>query len=273
RMLLAKGVKSAIVIPLFDENKGVGTLNVGSVNVDGISEYDRKMLASLAPHLALALKNAILYEELHESEFMYRTIVNSTNEAIYFHTLQGEFLEVNDVACEMLGYEKDELLKLRLCDVDTEDTVRKAKVNIRKIKRNGRLVFESEQRRKGGNKIPVEISSRTIEYKGKPAILSIVRDITERKKMEEDQNELIRELKKAVASVKTMKRLLPICSSCKKIRDDKGYWSQIESYISRHTDTLFSHSICPCCAERLYPELYPGLESTLLYDSDEEDNE
>ncbi len=63
------------------------------------------------------------------------------------------------------------------------------------------------------------------------------------------------ELQKALDDIKTLNGILPICSSCKKIRDDKGYWNQIESYISKHSDADFSHSICPKCAKILYPDL------------------
>jgi len=64
-----------------------------------------------------------------------------------------------------------------------------------------------------------------------------------------------KELQKALSEVKTLKGFLPICSSCKKIRDDKGYWNQIESYIRARSDAEFSHSICPDCAKNLYPDL------------------
>ncbi|MDZ7833128.1 MAG: GAF domain-containing protein [Desulfobacterales bacterium] len=63
------------------------------------------------------------------------------------------------------------------------------------------------------------------------------------------------ELKEALENIKQLKGLLPICASCKKIRDDKGYWSAVESYIQKHSEAEFSHSICPECAKRLYPEL------------------
>ena len=62
------------------------------------------------------------------------------------------------------------------------------------------------------------------------------------------------ELSEALGKVKTLSGLLPICASCKKIRDDKGYWNQIEGYIQDHTDAAFSHGICPGCIETLYPE-------------------
>jgi hypothetical protein len=65
-------------------------------------------------------------------------------------------------------------------------------------------------------------------------------------------------LQETLSQVKTLHGLLPICASCKKIRDDQGYWSQIESYISKHTDTVFSHGLCPHCASELYADLYDG---------------
>lgn len=64
------------------------------------------------------------------------------------------------------------------------------------------------------------------------------------------------ELEKALAQVKTLSGLLPICAACKKIRDDNGYWNQIEAYIKKHSNAEFSHSICPDCAKKLYPELF-----------------
>jgi len=69
--------------------------------------------------------------------------------------------------------------------------------------------------------------------------------------------ELIAKLREALDKVKTLSGFLPICASCKKIRDDQGYWNQIESYISSHSEAVFSHGICPDCAHRLYPEFYP----------------
>ena len=80
--------------------------------------------------------------------------------------------------------------------------------------------------------------------------------IAERKHSEEKQKSLIRDLQKALAEVKTLSGLLPICAGCKKVRDDKGYWKQIESYLLDHSETKFSHGICPECAKKLYPELF-----------------
>lgn len=73
---------------------------------------------------------------------------------------------------------------------------------------------------------------------------------------EEERERLIAELQQALASVKALRGLLPICCSCKKIKDDHGYWSQVEQYIADHSEAEFSHSLCPECARRLYPKYY-----------------
>ncbi len=98
------------------------------------------------------------------------------------------------------------------------------------------------------------------DQSGKPIrMLGTVYDITKRKAIEKERERLIGELKKALAEIRTLRGFLPICCSCKKIRDDKGYWNQIESYIHKHADVEFSHSICPDCARKLYPEEYSSM--------------
>lgn len=86
-------------------------------------------------------------------------------------------------------------------------------------------------------------------------ILLIIRDVTERKRLELERESLIALLTTALADVKTLSGLLPICSSCKKIRDDTGYWRTLERYISDHSEAQFSHGLCDECLHKLYPEL------------------
>lgn len=77
-----------------------------------------------------------------------------------------------------------------------------------------------------------------------------------RKQYAEERNHLVQDLQEALSKVRLLNGLLPICSSCKKIRDDKGYWNQLESYIREHSNADFSHGLCPECAHKLYPELF-----------------
>jgi len=81
------------------------------------------------------------------------------------------------------------------------------------------------------------------------------RDITERKQAEKEREKLVRELQKAMTEIKALKGILPICASCKKNRDDRGYWRQIEAYIRDHSEAEFSHGICPDCMKKLYGDI------------------
>jgi hypothetical protein len=80
----------------------------------------------------------------------------------------------------------------------------------------------------------------------------MVEDISERRRAAEEREQMIDELKEALANVKTLRGLIPICASCKKIRDDKGFWSQVEVYVRDRSEAEFSHDICPDCMKKLY---------------------
>ncbi len=89
-------------------------------------------------------------------------------------------------------------------------------------------------------------------------LIRAIRYAIERKKLERAREKLINELQDALDRIKTLEGLIPICSYCKKVRDDQGYWNQVESYIQEHTAAEFSHGICPDCMEKLYADL--GIE-------------
>ena len=96
------------------------------------------------------------------------------------------------------------------------------------------------------NTLEETVKKRTIELE------SANRELQKEARQKE---KLISELREAISEVKTLSGLIPICSSCKKIRDDTGYWNQIESYIQKHSNANFSHGLCPDCVEKLYPGL------------------
>ena len=81
-----------------------------------------------------------------------------------------------------------------------------------------------------------------------------LQDITVLKQMEEEKERLNVELKEALQQIKTLSGLIPICAACKKIRDDKGYWNQLENYLEEHSDAVFSHGLCPECFREYFPE-------------------
>ncbi len=87
-------------------------------------------------------------------------------------------------------------------------------------------------------------------------LVRTLRYAIERRRAQEERDHLIAQLREALQKVRTLSGLLPICSRCKKIRDDEGYWHQLESYIQEHTAAEFSHSLCPDCAVEVYPEFF-----------------
>ncbi len=124
--------------------------------------------------------------------------------------------------------------------------------------------MENIRTHKDGRRVVMETSGKP--FFGEDGTLlgyrGVDRDITERKRLEEERELLLRNLQDALANVRTLTGLLPICASCKRVRDDEGYWMQVEKYITRHTEAQFSHGLCPECTRRLYPELAEDQQDT-----------
>lgn len=119
------------------------------------------------------------------------------------------------------------------------------------------VVVEHVHYDKEGQKRNVEVNAYPI-FDDSGNLIQIIEycvDVTRRKELEQEREKLIADLQEALSEVKTLSGFLPICMSCKKIRDDKGYWNQIEAYIRDHSEAEFSHGICPDCAKKLYHQL------------------
>ena len=122
--------------------------------------------------------------------------------------------------------------------------------------------IELEMIHKNGGTYWVDIKGRLMEDPGSPLkIVGLVKDITDRKKTEQKLEQKNKELAEALAEkerllkeIKVLEELLPICSGCKRIRDDDGKWWPLETYIASHTDSDFTHTICPDCKDVFYPE-------------------
>jgi PAS domain S-box-containing protein len=99
-----------------------------------------------------------------------------------------------------------------------------------------------------------------IAYFAEEVIYATARDITSMKKQAEEREKMVHELQEAVMNVKALKGLLPICATCRKVRDDQGYWEQLEAYIEKHSDAEFTHGLCPSCARDRYPDLFQAAE-------------
>jgi hypothetical protein len=123
-----------------------------------------------------------------------------------------------------------------------------------------RYTCESQININGGNKnFLVTVTPYVDSQKKIVGIIESFEDITERQKLEEENDHLISDLQESLKKVKLLSGLLPICASCKSIKDDNGHWSKVETYIANHSEATCSHGICPECAERLYPEIYSAI--------------
>jgi PAS domain S-box-containing protein len=123
-------------------------------------------------------------QALRESEYHYQTLFDNAGDAIFIHNLTGRYLEVNRVACESLGYTREELLRMTPADVNAPEFVSQIPERIARLREADFIFFETVYLRRDGTAVPVELNSRMIEYAGGPAVLSIARDITERKRAE-----------------------------------------------------------------------------------------
>ena len=158
----------------------------------------------------------------------------------------GYFKRLNPAWEKTLGFTIEELLSKPFIEfVHPDDRERTLQQN-GKVRTGGQaLSFENRYLCKDG-------SCKWLRWNAAPdfgqqVIYSVARDVTERKLADEEREKLLRELQAALAEVKTLQEILPICSYCRKIRNDDNYWDTVEGYISQHTNSRFSHSICPDC--------------------------
>jgi PAS domain S-box-containing protein len=140
----------------------------------------------------------LVVERLAEQEKNWRTLFNSINDSVFIHTLDGQLLEVNDAACQQLGYEKSELLNLSVVELDDFDYRENVKPVIEDIKQHGFATLETVHVAKNGTKIPVEISARIFEFFGTSAILSVARDISDRKEIEKQKQQILNSYQKII---------------------------------------------------------------------------
>jgi len=197
-------------------------------------------------------------EALRESEERFRAIADYTCDWENWFSPKGRLLWVNPAVQRWTGYTEDECLAMPdypLSLVHEQDRARIAGVFREAAAGSSGNDVTFRIRRKDGSIAWIEVSWQPI-FNGDGICLGYrasMHDFTERKRAQQERESLTREREEALATVKTLHGLLPICSSCKKVRNDAGYWEQIESYVRSHTDAEFSHGICPECMKRLYP--------------------
>lgn len=194
------------------------------------------------------------------SEKRFKKISALANDAIIQMNDYGKITYWNEAAGKIFGYTWEEVKGKDLHEILVpEKYLSMFKKGFKKFKIGGQgpaigKTLELSALRKDGTEFQVELSLSSYQENGKWQSVGIVRDISERKMAEKERDQLIENLKSALGEIQTLKGIVPICASCKKIRDDKGFWNHLETYIQEHSQAEFSHGICPDCQKKLYPE-------------------
>ena len=161
----------------------------------------------------------------------------------------GHFRRLSPSWERTLGFTREELMARPFIEFVHPDDRERTLAQNRAVRAGGQaILFENRYRCRDG-------SYRWLLWNASPypagrVIYSVARDVTDRKRAEQEREELVAQLQTALAEVRTLRALLSICSYCKRIRDEDDHWQSVESYIARHTDTRFSHGICPTCFEQ-----------------------
>lgn len=218
-------------------------------------------IEDLKINLEMALYKRTLSKQLEEERFRFRTVADYTYDWETWISPEGELLYISPSCLRITGYNRDEFLSNPdlLYSIISPDEKSEIKTDLKchhDHEEYVQMTFYIE--RADGEKRLVEhichsVYSSAGVYLGRRASN---RDITERRQAEEAKEKLILELKEAMENIKLLGDLIPICCNCKKIRDDEGYWNQVEEYLKERTGVQFSHGICPDCARQLYPDQY-----------------
>jgi PAS domain S-box-containing protein len=222
---------------------------------------DEGEVSSMIEYTLDITKRKRVEEALRESELKLRSITESAKDSIITADKNGIIISCNKASQKLFGYEKQEIVGQSLTILMPESFIEPHKKAMADHAKTGKSrvigqTVELAGMTKGRLEFPLELSISTWKLDGEMYYTGIIRDISDRKKFEEERNQLIKSLQKSLTKIKTLSGMLPICASCKNIRDDKGYWNQIETYLRKHSEAEFSHGICPECVKKLYPNLF-----------------
>ena len=197
-------------------------------------------------------------EKLHKQIEILEVVLGESTDPIFNILEDGTYRYVNLAFSSHFDRRPEEVIGRRIYDIFPQDEADKRMTVVRRAFATGEtIVFDVRvPMAREPDRFFITSVRPLKDAAGRIAsVVCISKDITERKRAEEERERVILELKAALAQVRTLSGLLPICASCKKIRDDQGYWTQIESYIREHSEADFSHGVCPECFESLYPEV------------------
>jgi PAS domain S-box-containing protein len=207
------GFKALIALPLWCEGTVFGALTIYAPESDAFHSEERNLLEELAADVSYGVetRRRRLEQEkaenaLRKSEQDFRALFDNVSDAVFIIDTECRFLEVNRVACERLGYSRDELVRMSIRDIDGSDYADLTPDGLARLVAPGQALLETVHLRRDGSRFPVEINARMFEYRGAPALLSVARDISERKKAEAEASKRAAELERARAEAERASR-------------------------------------------------------------------
>ncbi len=250
-LLRQKGLDTPFIMVsgIYGEEEAVAVMKSGA------NDYIMKgNLSRLAPALKRELEAAQDRHRRKRAEGAMQflaAIVEWSDDAIYGKNLDSLIVSLNPAAERLFGHSAEDIVG-RSAALLFPKNRRDEMLDILSGVRRGDVVGvrETERLHKNGRIIPVSVTISPVKDSAGEIIgaSAITRDITQQKQAEFERQQLIQRYVNASQQVRTLSGLLPICATCKRVRDDRGYWEQVESYISKHSEITFTHSICPECA-------------------------
>ena len=229
---------------------------------DGLQALARQVLSQMELKRTInelrltAIERHVAETALRKSEERFQKFMNSGPAVAYIKDAAGRFVYINDPLAKRFQRPVAEWIGRTDAEVLGQE-------NADKVVEHDLTVLNDEKPLEAEEAVPTPDGSAQVwlSYKfllhddlGQKQVGGLSFDITGRKATEHERERLVNELREALAEVKTLSGFLPICASCKNVRNDTGYWQQIESYLSEHADVEFTHGICPDCVAKLYPE-------------------
>jgi PAS domain S-box-containing protein len=190
-----------------------------------------------------------------EEPFGLESAFNAISDFVTVHNNEFTIIRANKSLCNFLGIAPDRIIGQKCYAVfHDQDSPWPECPHMKAVERKAPVTEMIESNPLG---IPILVTcSPLLDDTGNVAgTVHVARDVSRQKLEAMEKEDLILELKKSLLEVQKLKGIVPICTSCKRIRDDKGYWHQIERFISENSQLDFSHGICPDCARILYPDL------------------
>lgn len=232
-----------------------------SVLMDGAG-----MLVSVLSFVQDVTEQKNAEHQLRESQTRLDLALKGAYQGVWDWSMKTGELIVDERWAEILGYSLNEVTPysveqwIQICNPE-DAGIRDEALKRHLAKETDAYICELRLKHKRGNWVWVMARGKVMEWDahGDPVrVVGTIVDISEAKKLEAERERLLAELKEALTHIKTLSGLIPICSSCKKIRDDQGYWNILEQYLTEHSDARFTHGLCPDCMKKYFPSLYDG---------------